>query len=129
MKKQYYFLIFTFLLFMIGLNSCSYDNIVEPAPPNPTDTVSFSQQIEPIFNSGNYCTSCHTTGVQAPDLTTGNAYTSIINMNLVNTSSPETSTLYWYVSPENNADHTWKKYTTTQAALVLLWIQQGAKNN
>lgn len=129
MKKQYYFLTIVFLLFMFGISSCNYDNVVEPAPPSPTDTVSFSQQIEPIFNSGNNCTSCHATGVQAPDLTTGNAYNSIMNLNLVNTASPETSIIYWHPDPTNTSAHTWKKYTTNQAALVLLWIQQGAKDN
>jgi len=127
MKKQYYILTFVFLLFMIGLSSCKYDNVIEPAPPSPTDTVSFSQQIQPIFTSN--CISCHKTGAQAPDLTAGNAYTDIMNMNLVNTTSPESSTIYWHPSPDNPTAHAWEKYTANQAALVLIWIQQGAKDN
>ena len=130
MKKHYnYFLIFISLLFIAAFSSCQYDNPVAPAPPDPGVTVSFATQTEPIFNNGNTCTACHKTGAQAPDLTTGNAYNSIVNMNLVNASTPESSLIYWYPDPTDTANHTWKKYTAAQAQLVLLWIQQGAKNN
>jgi hypothetical protein len=127
MKKQYNLFIFVLLLFFAVLSSCKYDNIVEPAPPSPTDSVSFSQQIQPIFNSN--CVSCHKAGAQAPDLSAGTAYTSIMNANLVNTASPESSIIYWHPNPDNTSAHTWEKYTANQAALVLIWIQQGAKDN
>ncbi len=130
MKKHYnYFLIFISLLFIAAFSSCQYDNPVASPAPNPTVPVSFTTQIEPIFNNGNNCTACHKAGAQAPDLTTGNAYQSIMNMNLVNSTTPESSVIYWYPNKDNTAHHAWKKYTATQAQLVLLWIQQGAKNN
>lgn len=121
-------------MFLISLSlfflSCEYEFIEFPVvpPPNPQDTISFSQQIEPIF-SVQACTACHKTGSTAPDLTTGNAYAGIMALNLVNTDTPEASKIYTYPNPANTADHTWKKYTEAQAALVLQWIQQGAMDN
>jgi len=119
------------LLVLAGIvafaTSCQYKFIVEPVtpPPNPGDTISFKTQIEPIFTD-NSCTACHNGSQQNPDLRTGNAYNSITSMGLVNTDDPESSILYVHPSP--NGNH-YVKYSTSQAALVLQWIQQGAKNN
>lgn len=127
MKKHNYFLIFISLLFLAAFSSCQYDNPYV-TPINPTKTVSFSNDIQPIFNSVG-CVSCHKTGAESPDLTTGNAYQDIMNMNLVDVNNPESSLIYWEPSPDNTSAHTWKKYTASQAALVLQWIKQGAKDN
>ncbi len=131
MKTKSKILVFTFLLAMGLISSCQYDNIIEPVtpPPNPTDTVSFVNQIEPIFNNNSNCTACHFTGGGHSDLTTGNAYNSIKSMGLVNLSDPEASIIYWYPNLDNSSDHTWKKYTAEEAQLVLQWIKQGALNN
>jgi len=115
--------LFTISLFFV---SCEYE-FIELKTVNPQDSISFSKQIEPVFTDQG-CTACHNTGNQLPDLTTGNAYASIIATGVVNTSNPETSKLYSFPDPATG-DHIWKKYTETQAQLVLLWIQQGALNN
>lgn len=106
--------------------SCQYKFIVEPVvpPPNPEDTISFSLQIEPIFTDIG-CVDCHPS-FHKPDLTPGNAYNSITSEGLVDTTNPEQSILYVHPSP--SGDH-YKKYTSADAALVLQWITQGAKNN
>jgi hypothetical protein len=119
----------SFLIIGLAVTSCSYDFIKEDTTPvNPDAPVSFSSQILPIFNNGNNCTSCHKPGGQNPDLTTANAYASITAANVVNTASPETSLLYEFPNPTSST-HTWKKYTATQAQLILNWIKQGAQNN
>ena len=107
--------------------SCQYKFIVEPVvpPPDPGDTISFSEQIEPIFTDID-CVACHKAGQTKPDLTTGNAYNSIITMNLANTDDPESSIIY--VKPLPTGDH-YKKYSSSEAAFVLQWIDQGALNN
>ena len=119
-----------FLLFVIGLllNACSYDFIVkeELAPVDPTVDILFATQIAPIFANG--CISCHKAGGQAPDLSAATAYANIKSMNLVSTATPATSLIYTYPSPTTTI-HTWKKYSASEAQLVLTWIQQGAKNN
>lgn len=113
----------------IAVSSCAYDFIKEDTTPiDPNAQVSFSQQILPIFNNNNNCTSCHKPGQTSPDYTAANAYSSIMNNNVVNTAEPASSLLYTIPAPTTST-HTWKKYTATQAQLILLWIQQGAKNN
>ena len=119
----------SFLIIGIALSSCTYDFIKEDTTPiNPDSPVSFSTQILPIFNNGNNCISCHKPGGQSPDYTTANAYSSIMSNSVVNTTAPETSLLYTVPNPTTST-HTWKKYSASQAQLVLNWIKQGAQNN
>ncbi len=120
---------------VVLLSQCTYNFVVpfpEPDVPDPddpnTELVSFATEIVPIFNNGNLCTSCHTTGKQAPDLTPEKAYASINSTRYINSASPEESKIYKYASPATTT-HAQKKYNSAQAAKILLWIQQGAKNN
>ncbi len=115
---------------ILVVSSCQYKFIVEPEPPPPGDTISFKNDLLPIWNDGDYCTACHTTGGQKPDLTPDNAYNSIMGMSgVVVTSDPPSSLIYLFPSPSNTKDHTWKKYKSGDDAIVLKWIEQGAKNN
>ena len=125
-KVSFYLLGYLFTLMM--LSSCNYDFINPEPVVIPKDSIKFSTQIEPIFNDGKNCTTCHSTGGQFPNLTTGNAYNSINNATFINLTTPETSLIY--VHPlAATAAHAWKKYSAEQAAYVLKWIQEGAKNN
>jgi len=112
---------------IVFATSCQYKFIVEPVvpPPDPTDTISFSQQIVPIFSEQG-CTGCHNAGGQQPDLTPDNAYNSITSMGLVNTGDPVASKIYYYPLPDGSH---FAKYTSAQAALILQWIEQGALDN
>jgi len=128
MKKLKIF--FLLSLMMIGLGSCIYDWVAEEEVP-PIDggtEISFSTQILPIFNSGNNCTSCHKPGRTSPDLTAANAYSQINQSKYINTANPAESLIYKVPSP-NGTTHRHKTYTASEAALILAWIQQGAKNN
>jgi len=128
MKKN--FLIWGSILFSVVLffSACDYEWIVkpEPVPPDPTDTISFSQEIIPIFTTNDNCTSCHKTGGTPPDLTEANAYNSIIDGNLVDLETPANSSIYYF--PLSN-DHAWKQYTQDESTLVFGWIDQGALDN
>jgi hypothetical protein len=101
--------------------------VIDPEDPDAVQ-VSFADQIIPIFTDNNNCTSCHKTGGQLPDLTTSNAFSSLNSSRYINSTTAEESRIYKYIMPETDT-HTQKKYTAAQAALVLGWIQQGAKNN
>jgi len=114
------------MFLLMGITSCEYE-FIEIDELDPDIPVSFADDILPIFTTGNNCTVCHRTGSQAPDLTAGNAYNAIVP-NLINSSEPEASIIYAYPSPATST-HGFKKYTQTQAALVLAWIRQGAENN
>jgi len=109
-------------LAILIIGGCQYLHIVPE--PIPTD-VSFSADIIPIFTAN--CIGCHTSGGQAPDLTSANAYNSIISMNLVDTSNPTASILY--VKVNTGAMPPGGKLPQSQIDLILKWIQQGAKNN
>ncbi len=117
-------------------SQCKYNFIVPFEDPdtdidNPDSTVvvSFSADILPIFNSGNNCTTsaCHVTGKQSPDLTPDKAFNAINSSRYIDT-TPNQSKIYLYTHPDTNT-HTRKKYNSLQAAKILKWIEQGAKNN
>lgn len=127
MIKIYTMNYFRTIAIMIAMSlmlvSCEYE-FIEVAPPDPNVEVKFSEEIIPIFSTNN-CINCHKTGGTSPDLTAANAYNSIYP-SLVNLSSPELSNIY--VTPSPSGNHA-VKYNPSQAALVLEWIKQGAKNN
>jgi hypothetical protein len=125
-KVRIFTLLSVMMLFMTG---CIYDWVaVEEEPEIPTDVeISFSSQILPIFTTGNNCTSCHRSGGTSPDLTAANAYGQITSK-YVNLSAPAQSGIYKAPAP-GSTSHSHKVYTAQQAALILAWIQQGAKNN
>jgi len=125
-KSNIYFLLFAFGLL---LNACTYDFIVkEELPPvDPTVTIQFASQIAPLFASNQYqCISCHKTGGTAPDLSAANAYSSLITLKLIDTTTPASSKLLTF---PGSASHSWAKFSASESQLILTWIQQGAKNN
>ena len=132
MKKNKIFLIIAVLGLAVG--ACDYAFVIpEEAPPLDDGSgepvvVSFSEDILPIFNNDNHCTQCHNTGGTAPDLSAEKAYQSLNNSKYINTESPDQSLIYNYLIPTATT-HTRKHYTATEAQYVLVWIEQGAKNN
>ena len=115
--------------FALTMESCQYKFAIEPIipPPDPTDTIYFSQQVEPIWNNGSLCVSCHS-GSLDPDLTTNNSYASLMDGGFVDTENPTESKIYAYVYP-GASTHERQQYTESQAAIILQWIEQGALNN
>jgi len=124
MKKRNILLILLF--FALFANSCKYDFILPEEVPVITTPPTFAAQVAPIYTTEN-CIACHYTGGQSPDLTAANAYAQIVP-NLVNLTTPESSLIYAFPSPTTST-HTWKKYKASEAAIVLAWIKDGAKNN
>ncbi len=126
MKKRSIFLIL--IVFTVFLAGCKYSFILpeEVTPPNPDgQPVSFATQVQPIFTAK--CIECHKTGGTAPDLSEGKSYSQIVPAH-VNLTTPDESDIYKYPSPSSSM-HTWRKYSSNEANLVLTWIQEGAKNN
>ena len=129
MKKHPIFLIL--ILFALFLNGCKYDFILAEQVETVNtggQPISFATNILPIFSTGDKCIACHKSGGQSPDLTSANAFAQI-SSKYVNTGSAETSLIYTEPAPANTAVHSWKKYSASEAALVLAWIKEGAKNN
>ena len=117
---------------MIGLASlitgCYYD-VVKPANTNaPPQFVSFSGDLQPIFDQNCNKSGCHDGVAHEPDLTPNNSYNSLMAGGFVNTTIPTESILYQEVASGSmplgsaplSADDTQK---------ILDWIRNGAPNN
>ena len=113
------------MLFLAFNTGCYYDQVyIAPEIPDlGPDPVSFAAEIQPIFTAK--CIACHppTRGL---DLSEGNAYASINNATYINLGTPAESLIYTKPSPTGSHPG---KYTTTEAALLLRWIEEGAQNN
>jgi len=125
MKKRLLRLFLLSGVLLTLLTACEYDYLVPvpPVPPPPADdTISYSQDIQPIFNTN--CTSCHA-GSIAPNLLTGQSYSALVPAYVI-AGSPETSDLYIVCKPGGSmASHT----SETDLGLIYRWIYAGAKNN
>ncbi len=112
----------TVMVLLISLNGCYYDQVVPDGPP-PGKIISFSTDIQPIFD--NKCNGCHPPA-GGLDLTAGNAYESINKTPYVDVSNPGSSTIYTVPAPTASHGGT---YSPGEAATVLQWIEQGAEDN
>jgi mono/diheme cytochrome c family protein len=119
-------LVTSFIMMISGMMlfvSCTSE-LIKPEPVSkPASNLSYSADIQPIFTSK--CLGCHGIGMTAPDLSAANSYSSLTAMGLINTASPTKSTVYIEMSTGTMSAYC----TPTDAANVLAWIQQGAKNN
>ncbi len=117
--------LFCAVCFSLFFTSCEWVTIepIVPDLPDPDEEISFSVDIQPIFT--NKCVGCHppTRGL---DLSDGNAYNSINNETFINSTTPSESLIYTKADP--NGSHS-AKYSITEAALLLRWIEEGAQNN
>jgi hypothetical protein len=118
MKKNILFL--TLILFSLFISSCKYDFILPDYVPPVKSGVSFTTQILPILTEK--CVSCHAT--QAPQMTAAVAYAQLVPQ-YVSTATPESSVFYINASSGNH----FARVTSVQAATILTWITEGAKNN
>lgn len=119
---------FTFLglclILMTTLNTGCYYNKT-PLPPAPEGDISYSADIQPIWNDN--CVACHQTGTGVPlDLQADNSYDNIINDGYVNLDDPSASILYVKITPGQSMD---QYVTDNQRLVILTWIEQGALNN
>lgn len=125
------FVIASILFFgtMLFLAGCYKDKTVITDVPEITRTVSFSQDIIPIFNESCSISGCHSSGGQKPDLTEANAYNSLAIGGYVDTNTPDNSLLYLKVSGQKGTPMPPSGVNKQYAALILAWIKQGANNN
>jgi hypothetical protein len=123
MKK--FILILALFAGFLAWQSCEYD-WVEAEPINPSDTLSFSAEIIPIFERGCNASVCHGAGGKDPILTRDQAYDNLVSGGYVDTTTPENSSIYTSMAPGGSMSG----YSETgDAEKVLIWIQQGALNN
>ncbi len=99
--------------------------------PAITKTVSLKSDLVPVFSKSCVLSGCHTTGGQAPDLSSDNVFNSLTSGNFINKTTPPGSRLYlWLTGKEAIAMPIGAPNNPSNInALVLAWISQGAKNN
>lgn len=110
---------------LVSLQSCQYDWL-DPIDPVIPDVVSYSANIQPIFDRSCNSSGCHSTGGVSPDLTPANAYNDLLAKNMINTASPESSRLYTKCATGGSMN---KFCQPGDPEIILKWIQEGALNN
>lgn len=98
---------------------------------NPTDTISYVADVQPIFNTN--CTNCHNASHSKLDLQSAVSYNQLLftgfSASYVNVSNPPQSKLYLHLTgalaimPPSGA------IQQSEQDLVLKWIEQGALDN
>ena len=107
-----------------GYTSCTYETL--PTPEIPAE-VSFSDDIMPVFDASCNGAGCHNQGGIPPDLTQDVAWANLVFGGYVDTLNAEGSILYVKILPPNGSMA--KFATDKDRALILNWIEQGAKDN
>lgn len=106
------------LLLMIAFGSCEK---VVFQPPELPDTISFSLEIQPIFNEN--CVNCHG-GDRDPDLREGLSYEALTGGGFVDTADAEGSKLVKKLYGTHSS-----RASEAQKQLIIEWIRAGAKDN
>jgi hypothetical protein len=109
--------------------SCYKDKTVPLSVPEITKTVSFSQDLVPIFNKSCNTSGCHSTGGQTPNLSAANAFNSLTIGNYFDKNAPGNSIIYQKMTGKRGTPMPVSGVNKDYAALVLAWIKQGANNN
>jgi hypothetical protein len=121
-------LFFGGLLFFLGVTavSCYQDVIIPPSvQEKPPQFVSYSSDLQPLWDKNCALSGCHVPGGQVPYLTADVSYDQLVGGGYVNTAKPEESTLWTALngimsSHLPNPDDKQK---------VFDWIRNGAPNN
>ena len=103
-----------------GISSCEKYTFTPPKI-STTDTVHFSAEIQPIFNAN--CVSCHG-ATKAPDLREGKSYQALTKGGYI---APPNETCELYtkmIAPDHSP-----RSSDIDKQKVLIWLNQGAKNN
>ena len=120
------------ILVMVVFTGCSKTTTVVIEPPVPTDTatMSFSADIQPIFNTSCALAGCHVSGAHAPILSQGIAYQALADGGYVIASDPVNSELMLWLTGKKTPVMPLGSGPDPQInAKIYAWINQGALNN
>ena len=120
--------LFRYLMLVLTLatifQACEYEWI-EPDETGIPDVISYSSNIQPIFDRGCNTSGCHASGGPDPDLSPDNSYNVLLSGGYVVVNNPEGSPLFTSVKFGSM-----QVYAQPQdATYILKWIEQGALNN
>jgi len=120
------------IFFLFVTAGCTYDHANEQscAPP---PVISFAQDIQPVFDAHCATIDCHTGNFPAANLQleAGQSYLALHDpgSGYLDTLRPKFSVLYAQMISVSNPMPPNEKLDDCTIALVLHWIEQGAKNN
>jgi len=121
-----FYLIFSILVLMISCKKGSTEPVC-----NPPATVSFSKDIQPIFNANCNTSGCHSGTKPAGNLNleSNQAYANLMDSKsgYIDTIKPENSILYVSMTSKTNPMPPTGKLDGCTTDLILKWIQQGAR--
>jgi hypothetical protein len=120
MKRLIYLLFAGIIAGILLFGSCE-KVVYPPFEIEPPDSVSYSLDIQPIWDSK--CVNCHN-GQRDPDLRPEESYNALIDGGQINTSDPAESDLMKKLYGTHDS-----RATEGEKQLILLWIEEGAKNN
>ena len=117
---------------VIAISGCAKDDtVVVGNSVLVTSTVSFNNDIIPLFAKNCALSGCHIKGSVAPDLEAGTALSQLNSMGLINASSPENSIIYQRlmgaITPAMPLNATPNPGNIN--GYILAWIKQGTNNN
>lgn len=114
--------------YIMLFQSCDY-GYLEPVEVVIPDTVSFAADVQPIFTESCTGADCHIAGGVAPNLTVENAYWDLWLYGMVDTTDPESSIVYNRMASSSNPMPPNGILGEDKIQLVLVWIEQGARDN
>ena len=113
--------------------SCTYEKAELKSDCVLPATVSFSQNIQPIFNVSCTIAGCHTGATRAGNLNleASVAYSQLLasGTGYIDTLNPQNSLLYSKLTTDSDFMPQSGKLDNCKIKLVMEWIQQKAKNN
>ncbi len=126
MKKLFKIVLYSGLILLF--QSCYYDTVIEEEVIPPPDDVSYSNDIQPLWDAD--CVSCHK-GAIPPDLIDENSWDELVNNGYVVPFESDESSLMNSLYGTNGEQlmPPAGKWSDNKINLVKAWIDQGAKNN
>jgi hypothetical protein len=118
------------LCFTVMMGCYKTTTLLVDDAPAITATVNFSTDIVPLLTTNCAKSGCHN-GTISPDLTAANAYNSLVDGNLVSTSTPANSLVYLWLTGKEAATMPLgaSNNPSNINGYILAWITQGAENN
>jgi len=93
------------------------------------ENVSFSQDVIPIFNQSCNSIGCHNSTGVAPDLSSENAFQDLRNKNMIDLDNPSNSVLYKRMIDVQKPMPLSGVLSAKIQKTILVWIEEGAKDN
>jgi hypothetical protein len=131
LKKKIAILSGLITMLMLAVSGCYKTiTIVKNPGSDITTEMSFATDIIPIFEKSCALSGCHSSGGKVPDLSSANAFNSLINGSYIKANDPDNSELMLWLTGKKPAVMPLGAGPNQEInAKIYAWIKQGAKNN